>query len=360
MTSLIVYFGVFIIGTYFICKGTLYKNTFNILCIIGILILIIFAAGRYHVGTDMNTYMNIFTRYSSYTWSEFFSNVDGDLLYAIIAKITYSLGGRVLTWGTFATLIILPVYIALRKQYPEASMGAAFFAFLCFYFSVSFNITRQFIAVAIIFWGLKFVFQNRLILFLIVIAVATGFHASAPIAFFVWFLWDHRNNCPINGYRKIILLVGVAVIVLLYQYAIEFVANNIDALSSYATYAETSTHGRNRDLYLYLLELIALLLLKKYLCEDEKIDFMYCLLIISVMIGFTGFLHPQVKRMAYYFSLPSRLVLFGNMHYAFTENSRIYVKLIICVYVAAVFVLTAYILGESNLIPYRFDLFSEW
>lgn len=360
MSSLFIYFAVFIIGTYFVSKGTLYKNTFNSACVLGMLILIIFAAGRFHVGTDMNTYMNSFERYCSYTWSDFFVEVDSDWLFAIIAKITYSFGGRVLTWGTFAALTVIPVYVTIRKQYPSASIGVAFFAFLCFYYAVSFNVTRQFIAVSFIFWGLKFVFQNRLISFIIVVIIATGFHISAPIAFLAWFLWDHKRNCPINGYKKNIFLIGIAVLVFLYQSAIEFVTSNISVLSSYAPYAETSTRGQNRDLYLYLLELVILLFLRKYICEDEKKDFMYDLLIISVLIGFTGFLHPQVKRMAYYFALPSRLVLLGNLQYAFTDESRPYVKFIVCLYVSAVFILTAYILGESNLIPYRFDLFSEW
>lgn len=360
MSSLILYFAVFAVSTYFIAKSTIYKNTYNIICIIGIGILIVFAAGRFHVGTDMNTYMNMFERYSNYTWPEFFANVDGDLLFAIIAKITYSQGGRVLTWGTFAFLIILPVYTTLRKQYPDISMGVAFFAFLCFYFAISFNITRQFIAVAIIFWGLKFVFQNQFIPFLVVVIVATGFHVSAPIALLVWFLWDHKAGSAIKGKRRLAFLIGVAVLVLLYQSAIEFVTNNIDALSSYASYAETSIRGQNRDLYLNLLELAVLLYFKRFLCKDEKNDFMYSLLIISVMIGFTGFLHPQVKRMAYYFAMPSKIVLLGNLQYGFTKNSRILAKVLICIYVATVFVLTTYILRESNLIPYRFDLFSEW
>ena len=360
MSSLILYLTVFVAATYFIAKSTIYKNIYNIVCIIGMMILIVFAAGRFHVGTDMNTYMNMFERYSTYTWPEFFANIDSDLLFAIISKITYSLGGRVLTWGTFAFLIVFPVYTTLRKQYPDASLGVAFFAFLCLYYALSFNITRQFIAIAIIFWGMKFVFQNRLIPFLLVVIVATGFHVSAPIAFLVWFLWNHKENCAVKGRKRIAFLIGVAILVFLYQSAIEFVTNNIDALSSYASYAETSTIGQNRDLYLNLLELAVLLFFKRFLCKkDEKNDFMYSLLIISVMIGFTGFLHPQVKRMAYYFSMPSKLVLLGNLQYGFTKNSRMGARVLICVYVVAYFILTIYILGESNLIPYRFDLFSE-
>lgn len=207
---------------------------------------------------------------------------------------------------------------------------------------------------------MKFVFQNRVIPFLLVVIVATGFHVSAPIAFLVWFLWDHKRNCAVKGRKKIVILIGVAILVFLYQSVIEFFTSNVDVLSSYASYAETSTRGQNRDLYLNLLELAVLLFFKRFLSEDEKNDFMYSLLIISVMIGFTGFLHPQVKRMAYYFSMPSKLVLLGNLQYGFTKNSRMGARVLICVYVVAYFILTIYILGESNLIPYRFDLFSEW
>jgi hypothetical protein len=355
MNSVIIYLLVFSISTAFIDRGRKYTKVF------GMIILIMFAAGRYHVGTDVTTYTHIFERYSSYSWSYFFEHVGEEWMFALLAKITYSVGGRVLTWGVFAALIIVPVYLALRTQYPDLSMGVSFFSFLFFYYATSFNITRQMIAVAIIFWGMKYVFENRFIPYLIVVAVATLFHLSAPAALLIWILWDHKENCAVKGVKRFAILMCVVIVVFEYQLAIEFVTGHMDIFSTYSSYAQISTRGQNRDLYVSILELAIALILSRNLCEiSEKNNFMISLLFISALIGITGFTHPQVKRIAYYFTLPAELVLLGYLPYCFTENSRFAAKILLCLYSFSLFVITAYILGESNLIPYRFDLFSAW
>ena len=101
MTSVVIYLTAFAVSAYLIAKSKEYKKNINIYSILSIGILILFAAGRYHVGTDCDTYITIFERYSSYEWNDFFEQVDSDILFAIIAKVTYMCGGRILTWGAF-------------------------------------------------------------------------------------------------------------------------------------------------------------------------------------------------------------------------------------------------------------------
>ena len=66
MESVEIYLLTFLVVTGCMYQQKVNKHTFNLFAIIGVFILIIFAAGRYHVGTDINTYTNIFERYSSY------------------------------------------------------------------------------------------------------------------------------------------------------------------------------------------------------------------------------------------------------------------------------------------------------
>lgn len=360
MESVEIYLLTFLVVTGCMYQQKVNKHTFNLFAIIGVFILIIFAAGRYHVGTDINTYTNIFERYSSYDWPTFFANVDSEVLYAIIAKVTYMCGGRVLTWGTFAALITIPTYLALKKQYPGIAIEVSFFVFGFSYYTTAFNVTRQIIAVAIIFWGMQFIYKNKLLPYLIAVLIATGFHKSAVIAVVIWFLWDHKSNCPISGKRRIITIIVATVLVFFYQNALEFLSSHVTFLSTYEGYAEISTRGQNRDLYVHIIEWVIIYFLQKHMEEDKAVVMMINMLTISVLIGFTGFTHPQVKRMAYYFEMPAKLVLAGYLPYAFSERSRWLAKFMICLWFFALFVLSAYILGEANLIPYRFDLFSAW
>lgn len=359
MDSVLLYIGIFFLASVFLNEGKKRYGSINIYAFIGLCILVVFAAGRYHVGTDCHTYIHMFERYAVMPWSEILTS--GEVLFCAVAKICYMQGGRVLTWAVFALLTALPVYLTVSRQYQKSYAFAAFFSFLSIYFAFSFNITRQYIAVAFIVWGMKFVFENKLVPFVLVVLFATGFHLSAPIALMMWFLWDHKMDAPISGRKRILLLIGITLVIFVYQEVITYVTSNISMFESYASYTETSTRGQNRDLYLYIAELVVLLLLRPRMnVDDERVEVMYSLLIISVLIGFTGFTHPQIKRLAVYFAVPAKTVLFGYLPNCFTENSKWLSSVLICIYAAAYFILVAYVLGESHLIPYQFDLYSAW
>ena len=359
MGSLVTYLSVFFLLTLCLNEGRKKCHMINLWSLIGLSILVVFAAGRYHVGTDYNTYIHMFERYEQQSWFQVLQG--GEILFCAIAKICYTAGGRVLTWGVFAAMTVIPIYSTIHRYFPEIHGFAAFFAFISLYYAFSFNITRQFIAIAFVVWGMKYVFENKFIPFLLIIVFATGFHLSAPVAVLLWFLWDHKRNKPINGQKRVILLIAITFIIFGYQEIIVYITSHVSGLENYASYAEISARGQNRDLYLHIAELVVLLFLKgKMKVDDERVEVMYSLLIISVLIGFTGFTHPQVKRLAYYYAVPAKIILFGYLPYCFTENSKKLAVALVCIYTAAYFTLTAYILGEANLIPYRFNLFSAW
>lgn len=357
MISLFVYFSVFSIGTRLLLRASKRSNRMCIAGFLGLSLLIIFAAGRYQVGTDIVLYNRTFARLSESDWQSVLSK-NNDLLFFIIAKVTYGIGGRVLTWGVFASLTAIPVYYALKNDYPEASFGIAYFTFLCSYYVTSFNVSRQMVAVSLVFWALKYVTRNAPVKFIILVLIATGFHTSALLAIPIWFLWDRKKGAPVIGYRRVLILLIAIVSVILYQTIILRVASNIDIFQKYDSYSSAKSGGMNRDFYVRLLELIIILLLRKKLVEsDKRNDYLISLLFISVLINFTGFIHPQVKRIAYYYAMPARVILFGYLPYCFSGKNRAIVKMLLVLWIAGLFVLTAYILGEANLIPYRFDLF---
>ncbi len=360
MGSLAIYFTVFMFGTFLLKQASLKKSSLSVAALIGFALIILFAAGRYHVGTDMGTYTHMFERYLRSSWQSVLSE-SSDYLFLFVAKLTYMIGGRVLTWGTFAALTAIPTYFALSNEYPQASFGIAFFAFLCSYYSTSFNITRQMVSVALIFWGLKFIFRNQPIRFILLIIIAAGFHTAAILAFPMWFLWDHKNSAPVKGQMRVVILIVITVMVLFYQFFISTVSIGIESFSRYSSYAIESNRGRNRDFYIYLIELLLIISLRKRLTMlDERNDFMFSLLFISVLIGITGFSHPQVKRLAYYYAMPARMILAGYFPFCFSRRDNKVIKAMIYIWFSAIFVLTAYILREANLIPYHFDLFSQY
>ncbi|MCQ2096643.1 MAG: EpsG family protein [Fibrobacter sp.] len=362
MIDLLIYLAVFIGATLFLNFRQENDKTINVTNIIGLIAIIIFAAGRYHVGTDSGTYMRIFERFGAINWSDFFHIVDSDYIFALLIKLTYPLGGRVLTWGTVAALTAIPAYLALRKEYPKVSVTVAFTIFLFSYYAIGFNVARQMIAVAICFYGLKFIFANNLLPFFLTTIIALGFHSSAIIVLPMWFLWDHKNNSPIDGNKRFFIIFATAIVCAGYQKAIDLFTGGFDYYESYGVYAVESTRGQNRDIYIYILELFLILSFKEKLkALDSRIGVMIDLLTISVLIGLTGFYHPQVKRLAYYYAMPARMILFGYLSSIFAnDRSQQIIKISTIIWFVAQFILIVYILKQANLIPYHFNLTKPW
>lgn len=102
----------------------------------------------------------------------------------------------------------------------------------------------------------------------------------------VWFLWDHKSNCPISGKRRIITIIVATVLVFFYQNALEFLSSHVTFLSTYEGYAEISTRGQNRDLYVHIIEWVIIYFLQKHMEEDKAVVMMINMLTISVLIGF--------------------------------------------------------------------------
>lgn len=356
MGSLLIYISVFSFAAFFMSFS---KKRSSLLGILGVAILIIFAAGRYFVGTDFYTYLRIFSRDARYGWSTFFDRTNEDILFHLVCRVTYNWGGRVLAWGTLAALVVVPVYLELKKQYSDMYFFAAFTAFVFFMYSGSFNVTREYVAVAIVFLSLKYVFENKFVKFAICIIVASLFHVSAAIAIVLWVFWSHKRNVAVTGKKKFFLICAAAIAVIGYQSIISFFASNISAFESYASYANEKAGGANRDFYLNLAVLVIILLCSKRLKRrDPRLEYMITLLIVGNLIGITGFFHPQVKRIAYYFSRPAQVIIFGYLPFCVPRLDKHVVTTLIFLYAVIRFTITAYILGQGHLIPYRFDLVS--
>lgn len=356
MASIVLYLLIF-----FICARLLsnyHKNSFFCICI-GLLIPIVFAAGRYYVGTDFVSYLYMFDRCAGVPWDLFLeSSYARSPLFFSICKVTYVFGGRVLTFGIIAALIVVLTYTTLRKQYPDIALGTSIVVFFFSFFSVSLNVCRQYIAVAIIFYGLRYIFEDKLIKFLFVVLVAVLFHKSAIIAVVMWFLWNHRNHSAVVGKKRCFLFLTVLAAILSYQKIIVVAINNISFLSNFRAYVNLSNNNAsNRDFYLAIFQLVIILaMLTKMKHKDNRIDFMITMMGIALLIGITGFWHPQIKRVAFYFQMPSALVLCGYMPMCVKEREKNLMTALIILYVVLKFILTAYVLGQGNLFPYTFDM----
>lgn len=152
-------------------------------------ILILFVGLRYNTGADWNMYNKVFDESLS---SNMQHKVEyGYLLLNKIFKIVFD---NYYVLQFFATLFfVLSVCKFYKKEatYPIAALTLL----MCFMlFNIMMAQVRQSIAVAIIVLFSNYIFERKLLHFLIVISVASFFHASAVAAIPLYFLYRNYGK----------------------------------------------------------------------------------------------------------------------------------------------------------------------
>lgn len=179
--------------------------------IITSMILIIVAGLRWRIGTDYWQYTrNYYRLYREISWSQM--NILDEPGIIIISKISNFIYDDPATMFFLASLLTIGLFMITISKYSNDYT----FSILLFVFSGvwhgSFNIVRQYIAVAIIFAGHNYIIKKNIYKFFGVVFLASLFHISALSMLILYFI-------PIKKLKlKYILLLFFSVIIILYSY----------------------------------------------------------------------------------------------------------------------------------------------
>lgn len=163
--------------------------------IIAILLPCILAGLRdYSVGTDTSGYGRVVfdIARSSDSLSNFFRSqslyvVNVEPLYKLliysISRVTDSV-----FWEFFIIELIVYyfVYMGLLNECPKRFFGLAVFCFNMLFFPFTLNLMRQSIAMAIIFWGFKYVKRKEIKKYIMVVVFAAFIQLTAFVAIFIY------------------------------------------------------------------------------------------------------------------------------------------------------------------------------
>lgn len=332
-------------------KKLIKDKNLNLIVILGLMLPILLATFRYWVGTDWGTYYEQFYRAQTQEWSSVFEDGYFGILILLIRKITSYTNDHRIYFGVLSLLAVIPTYLAFRKHYYK-DMKIMLFLYYTMFFLYSFNIGKQYIAVAIVLIAYNYVFDNNIRMFLVLILLAIAFHPSAFIALPVYFMWDSKKNELTNSW-KIWLLIISFIIILFYFQEIMTVFVEITDLERYTVYTSTDTSGSNNSIYLKLLILLIELYFYKYLVKyDSKNKLFIVLQAIDLIISVTGFSSTQFKRCATYFSITNIYVL-SSFPYIFKSEQRKYIKLLLYIFGSLYCIVIFYILEQGHCMPYR-------
>lgn len=236
----------------------------------------------------------------------------------------------------------------------EASLTLMLLIYLSIYYSYTFNIVRQFLAISIIFWGTRYIERGEYIKYIILNILTSSIHTSSLLCFsflFVTFGYNTKNiKYKILSFGSAILYVFVG---------IYFFSANITKYEGYFVKSNSSIHAMT------ILKIICLLLVlfsnnvfrndkfsvSKYgvvFPMQKQVPIMYA---AGLVLSTLGMKYTFMNRIGFYF-LMFEMPFWGQAVRA-KVNKDIY-RLIIFLIVGYVLV-TTYISGESadNLFYYH-------
>ncbi|TNL00710.1 EpsG family protein [Fructilactobacillus sanfranciscensis] len=148
------------------------------------------------VGTDVTLYENIFKSINCGMSAE---NNLGYVIYNKLIGNAFGYTGHEITAANSVLITILIGFFIWKVA--EHYFVATFLYISLFYYATSFNISRQFIAMGLVLVAISFALDKKVMPWFILTVLATLFHATAIVAFPVYWLtkvhWDAKKTLGI-------------------------------------------------------------------------------------------------------------------------------------------------------------------
>lgn len=220
--------------------------------ILMVLLLTFLSAARYYTGTD---YVNYATYYGYYqkgidpSWLNFEPGFE-----AMIRAFVAMGQQHQAFFAAVSVIIMVLVYIGYRRSSEDIALSLFLFVTLYFYFN-SFNVMRQYIAMALTLCTFKDIREKHWWRFLVVTLIACLFHTSAVVFIPAYFLAHIKMRSP----WYVFLAAAAVLLRLLFRPIMNLI---VRILPRYATYLNFEGGGAAVNMLILALVLLLLLLLR--------------------------------------------------------------------------------------------------
>lgn len=174
------------------------RKLFNFLSAISILWLTFHDGFRWGIGTDWINYYEYFNNCTTQ-----FSDSEFEIGYVILNKAIRNLTEN---YSVFLIIHAIIVYVLLSRTILKYSVNPLFSFFLLYCIMLTYlGMNRQYIALAICLYSIKYVFSREILKFLISVTVAFLFHKSAIMFLIVYFI---NKEISAKYYLSILIIIS--------------------------------------------------------------------------------------------------------------------------------------------------------
>lgn len=308
-----------------------------------ILLFIILLAGTREakLGTDFNNYLTFYNYILKHGKIGYFfkeSDIGWEYLNLIFGQFGIPSGvffGLVsgITWfffikGSYKFQFLLPLMF--------------FFVFSSGLFFWTFNGVRQSISIMIFFYAIRFVIEQDLRRYLLLISIASLFHISVIIMLPFYFITKIKFNQKLVALLYIIslFLVGNSWFMSIMSNVIIFVGSKIDILSVYIHYIEANSYAINEErtssglgVLIRIATTVYILYKSEYVLKQQpKLMIYYVLFFIGAILSNVFFAVEIIGRVLQYFNICFAIVIASTVYYSTSKYERIVNTLLMGVY----------------------------
>lgn len=317
--------------------------------LIAILIPSFFFAVRNGIGTDFYAYLAIFERakYSTESrieWGYYTVN-------SIIAKFGGSLE---VVFFIVAIIMFTFVFLALRENRQFISPGLGMLVFMLLFYQMSFNVSRQVVAMTILLFSIKYIESRRLIKFSIFILIASSFHISSIVFIPIYFLYNILMENKKRIY-KYILYVFILIFVFSLDKVLLPILSKFNELEYYQKYLEAGNTNADFGFLIRNLPFIILgiYLFKKIGFNHKKFNLYYSIFIMSILLKFTSFVGAEyISRISWAYEI-ALVILIPYAVKLLNRRKEIYLSWFLICYVLIYWWYVYIYIGSHGTYPFQ-------
>lgn len=323
------------------------KKNFTLCLIVGIQLIFAAALRSVNVGGDLGNYISAYKYIGDSPWNELFSKrlEPGYLLLNKILSF-FSTHERLLLVVT-SVVVVVGFIIYIYRNSKIRWLGLFLFLGLGFY-TTSLSMLRQFLAIVVILWSIRYVEKRAFVKFLSTVSIAILFHYTA-IVFLILY--------PISKFKITWRYFWGAMFLAFFfsQFLGKFfLLSVIEKYYDLYEGAMTGGTGYNMLLLLVVITCGGLFVWKSSRQENRQMDIYSHMMIIACCLQFMSLHFGLFARVILYFSV-SQLVFIPNVLSCIVNKElRFLSTLILLVLVICYFIV--FILGRDmcGILPYRF------
>ncbi len=330
--------------------------------------LFLLSALRFNVGNDYWKYVEFMhlVRCDSYVPTEWGFNLLVKIIYGISGFENYKL-----VFAVYAFLTVMFFMAAIYEQ--SSSFGMSFFMFMTLglYFQ-SFSTVRYYLALAMALYSIRYVRDRQWVRFLVLIALASGFHKSVLVVIPLYIL----AVIPWKKWMAALLMVSAVSLAVFRDFWLRLAAE------LYPTYKETSYISDGGTVSAAnIVRCLAVILLAVYVWrvtenKNGRAVFYFKLNVIALMLYACCWYIPFVSRIGYYMSavqillVPELIRVYADHDKAGTASysgsaakgkktrALVITAVIVCILYFALYLKRAYQPG-IGVLPYGTYLFQD-